>query len=301
MISHTRLVPQRSSGGKNWICHSNWIEMMIFPTCIWVDGLAWSALLEPSFALNLPKKWLCLALLSSKFQNMFVWPFFIWSNKRCKMIVSLLTGPSSHSHPRLHQAADDKFINSECLLTFYYIVSRFSISGNFKHVETFCNQFLDFQFRQFGLFPPSIWCLVSLCLSVSPPPSRWTCCRSRDDHCWSAFRFTAAEKTVFRVELMVHLSLVSLSPSARPLGWRAHFCCWFYKNLKLRPGTPAPLFVEANYKGAGKPARDKTHLDVCPWPRCVCPSALLRAVPGQMALVAVWHVFYVRFVAASRE
>ena len=150
-------------------------------------------------------------------------------------------------------------------------------------METFCNQFLDFQFRQFGLFPPSIWCLVSLCLSVSPPPSRWTCCRSRDGHCWSAFRFTAAEKTVFRVELMVHLSLVSLSPSARPLGWRAHFGCWFYKKLKLRPGTPAPLFVEANYKGTGKPARDKTHLDVCPWPRCVCPSALLRAVPGQMA------------------
>ena len=52
------------------------------------------------------------------------------------MFVSLLTGPSSHSHPRPHQEAGDNLINFECLLTFYYIASRFSISGNFKQVET---------------------------------------------------------------------------------------------------------------------------------------------------------------------
>ena len=96
----------------------------------------WSGLISPVGALlcaESAKKWLCLALLSSKFQNMFVWPFFIWSNKRCKMIVSLLTGPSSHSHPRLHQAAGDKFINSECLLTFKFLDFQFrAISNTWK-------------------------------------------------------------------------------------------------------------------------------------------------------------------------
>ena len=49
------------------------------------------------------------------------------------MIVSLLTGPSSHSHPRLHQAADDKFINSECLLTFKFLDFQFrAISNTWK-------------------------------------------------------------------------------------------------------------------------------------------------------------------------
>ena len=81
----------------------------------------WSGLVSPVGAL--------LCTESAK-KNDCVWLFYLpnpkskiclykkrW-NKRCNMFVSLLTGPSSHYHPRLHQAAGDNLINSECLFNF---------------------------------------------------------------------------------------------------------------------------------------------------------------------------------------
>ena len=163
-------------------------------------------------------------------------------------------------------------------------------------METFCSYFLDFQFRQFGFSLPTFSLVLGLALSERVAPSfalnllqikRWSLLTGISFH--GSWKNRLRRRIDFPPVFCLTLSLCT------SIGLKSTFLL-DSKKVEVKVGRNlSPLFVEANDKGSGEPTRDETNLDVCPWPRCVYPSALLRAVPGQMG------GFCGIFVAASRE